>query len=59
LLKERLILAFRRGDRRRRVQVLFEARLKKRVVIDVPAFAVPSDNIAAGIEEGYILPEKA
>ena len=59
LLKQRLIFGFRWCDSRWRVEVLFEAGLKKRVIADVPALPVPSDNIAAGVEEGYVLPKKA
>ena len=58
-LKERLIFGFRRRNGRRRVEVFFEAGLKKRIVTDVPAFSVPSGNIAARVEEGDVLPKKA
>ena len=59
LLKQRLILGLWRRGRRRRVEIFLEARLKKRVVADVPTFAVPGDDIAAGIEERYVFAKKA
>jgi hypothetical protein len=59
LQEERLVFGFQRRGGWRGVQILFETSLEKRVVGDIPTFPISGNNIAAGIEEGYVFSKKA
>ena len=58
LLKERLILGFRRGDRRRRIQVLFEARFKKRLLLMFQLLPSQVAILLPGSKKGTSFPRK-